>query len=280
MFRRTLSITRSLVVALAAALTAAPANATPVNAEVLRPNPFRAGWSGGLDGSFALSRGNIELLDLGGGARVQFQTLHPQPAATRGAAATVPFVYQRVFLSGQGRFADRAGTPFINQTFAHLRWTAMWHPRVGSDVFAQFQSNEFQRLRGRALVGFGARFEIVHEPVFMLWAGTGYMFEYNRIDVLPGATDAPESFEHRWTNYLTMRLAVLNGQLLMQNTLYVQPRFDAVTDLRLLEEFEALAKVTDVFAFGTTVSLFFDSAPPTGVRDTDLRLLTTVRLSF
>lgn len=262
------------------ALTPSLARANPVNAEVLRPNPFREGWSGGLDGSFALSRGNIELLDVGGGARVQFQTLHPQATQAADVAPRVPFIHQRVFLTGSGRFAERAGAPFINQAFVHLRWTGMWHERVGSDVFAQYQFNEFQRLRGRAVTGVGARFEIVHEPVFMLWAGSGYMFEYDRIDVLPGASDAPEAFEHRWTNYLTMRLAVFEGQLLLQNTVYYQPRFDAFADFRLLEEFEALAKVTEVFGLGATLSVLHDSAPPTAVRDTDLRLMSTVRLSF
>jgi hypothetical protein len=106
------------------------------------------------------------------------------------------------------------------------------------------------------------------------------MFEYDRIDVLAGASDPPELFEHRWTNYLTMRLSLFEGQLLLQNTLYYQPRLDAFTDFRLLEELEVLAKVTEVFGLGTTLSVLHDSAPPTGVRDTDLRLMSTFRLVF
>lgn len=262
------------------ALTPSSARANPVNAEVLRPNPFREGWSGGLDGSFAISRGNIELLDVGGAGRVQYQTLHPQAVQAEGTAARVPFIDQRVFLTVSGRFAERAGSPFINQAFEHLRWTGMWRKRVGSDVFAQYQFNELQRLRGRAVTGVGARFEIVHQPVFMLWAGSGYMFEYDRIDVLAGASDSPEAYQHRWTNYLTMRVAAFEGQLLLQNTLYYQPRFDAFADFRLLEELEALAKVTEVFGLGATLSVLHDSAPPTGVRDTDLRLMSTGRISF
>lgn len=261
--------------------TPSSAQANPVNAEVLRPNPFRPGWSGGLDGSFSLSRGNVDLLDVGGGARVQFQTLYPDPpAAIDPRRKTAPFVHHRVFLTGSGRFAEREGSPFMNQAFAHLRWTGMWHRRVGSDLFAQYQFNQFQRLRARVVTGVGARFEIVHLPVFMLWAGTGYMFEHDRIDVLPEAPDEPLTFHHRWTNYVTMRLAVFDDRLLLQNTTYVQPRFDAFADLRFLEEFEALAKVTEVFGLGATLSVLYDSEPPTGVEDVDLRLMSTVRLSF
>lgn len=258
----------------AAMFAAAPASAQ-VNAEVLRANPFRAGWSGGVDASLALARGNVELLDVGGAGRLQFQTLHP-PSATDGA----PFVRQRVFVTTSGRFAESAGVDFVSQAFTHGRWIAMWHRRVGTDLFAQFQYNEFFRLNGRAVVGGGVRVEAVHSPRFMLWGGSGYMFEYDRIRVRPGATDAPESWEHRWTSYASARFATFDGRLLLQNTVYVQPRFDALGDVRVLEEFEVLSKVTEVFGLGLTTSLLYDSAPPTGVRTVDLRLATTIRLSL
>lgn len=251
-----------------------------VNAEVLRPNPLRTGWSFGVDGSLAVSRGNIELLDVGGSGRVQYQTLHPLPPAEEGVPAPLPYISQRVFLTASARFAERAQSAFINQAFVHGRWIAMWHERVGSDLFVQYQFNQFLRLQGRAVAGTGVRVEIVHLPMFMMWGGSGYMFEYNRISDLPGATDEPETFEHRFTNYLTMRLAVLGGRLLVQNTLYYQPRFDAFSDFRVLEEFESMAKVSEMFSLGVTLSVLHDSAPPSGVKETDLRLLSTVRLSF
>ncbi len=251
-----------------------------VNAEVLRPSPLRTGWSFGVDGSLAVSRGNIELLDVGGSGRVQYQTLHPISSAEQSDPLSLPFLSQRVFLTGSARFAERAQTTFINQAFVHARWIGMWHPWIGSDLFVQYQFNQFLRLQGRAVAGTGVRMEIVHLPMFMMWGGSGYMFEYNRISDLPGASDAKETFEHRFTNYLTMRLAVLGNRLLLQNTLYYQPRFDDFSDFRILEEFESLAKASEMFALGVTLSVLHDSAPPSGVKETDLRLLTTVRLSF
>jgi hypothetical protein len=252
-----------------------------VNAEVMRPNPFREGWSGSADGSFALNRGNVEIVDVGAALRVQYQTLHDlPPSEEEGEDPPLPFVHQRIFLTGTGRYAERSGASFVNQTFFHFRWTGMWHERIGSDFFLQQQSNEFQRLRARDVVGLGARFELVHDPVFLLWSGSGYMFEYNRIDVLPGAPDKPEDLHHRWTNFIAFRIAAFKNQLLMQNTLYVQPRWDDFSDVRVLEEFEAMAKVTDMFSMGTTLGVLHDNAPPTGVRPTDLRLLSTLRLSL
>lgn len=267
-----------------------------VNAEVLRANPLREGLSGGLEGSFALARGNVELLDVGGAGRIQYQTLHPSPTPTDAESedagevapehptppspAPLPFVAQRVFLTASGRFSEVGGRPFVSQAFVHARWTAMWHERVGSDVFAQAQFNAFLRLTTRAVVGAGVRVEIVHEPVFMMWGGSGYMFEYDRIDVQVGAPDAPETFEHRWTSYLTMRLAVLENQLLFQNTVYYQPRFDAFEDFRFLEELEVMSRVGEAFLLGVTLDVLYDSAPPTGVSNTDLRVVSALRVSL
>jgi hypothetical protein len=268
----------ALGLGLVAALSAPVAVASPVNAEVLRPDPLRPGWSGGLDGSFAIARGNLRNLDVGGAGRVQFQTLHA--ARPDRPPPPLPFLAQRVFVTTSGRFAENRGTPFVSQAFSHARWTAMWHRRVGSDVFAQHQLNEFLRLQWRAIAGVGVRVVAVHRPVFMLWGGSGPMFEHERIDVAPGASDAPTSSAWRWTNYVTMRVAVFEERLLLQNTLYVQPRFDRLADLRVLEEFEVLANVAPHFGLGATFDVFHDTAPPTAVERTDLRLVSTVRVSF
>lgn len=256
------------------------------NAEILRANPLRDGVSGGIDASLALLRGNVELFDLGGAGRIQYQTLHPVPEGAplaEGEEAPpppLPFFFQRVLLTASGRFAERAGVPFLDQAFAHARWTAMWHERVGTDVFAQVQHNEFQRLQLRFVTGGGLRVEIVHEPVFMMWGGSGYMFEHDRISVPTGAPDAAETFDHRWTSYLTMRLAVLESQLLFQNTVYYQPRFDDFADFRFLEELEVMSRVGAQFLFGATLTVLYDSQPPTGVVPADLRLMSMLRLDL
>jgi hypothetical protein len=274
-----------VALALALALFTSHASAQ-ANAEILRANPLREGWSGGIDASLALLRGNVELLDLGGAGRIQYQSLHPVPEPPPAAegeeapAPPLPFFFQRVFLAASGRFAERAGTPFLNQAFAHARWTAMWHERVGTDLFAQVQHNEFQRLQLRFVTGGGLRVELVHEPVFMMWGGSGYMFEHDRISVLTGAPDAPESFDHRWTSYLTMRLAVLESQLLVQNTVYYQPRFDDFEDFRFLEELEVMSRIASQFLFGATLTVLYDSQPPTGVVPADLRLMSMLRLDL
>lgn len=261
-------------------LSAARAARAQVNAEILRPDPFKHGFGAVFDGTFAVARGNVEVIDVGVSGRLQYQTLHPTPPARPGEEAPLPFLHQRIMLTGSGKFAENQDAVFISQSYLHARWSAMWHPRVGSDLFVQHQYNRFFRLRRRSLAGGGVRAEIVHDRTFLLWGGSAYMFEYELIDVLPGAADAPETVRHRWTNYVTARLSFYKDRLLMQNTVYYQPRFDDFQDFRLLEELELVSRISDYLGFGATLAVLHDSVPPTGVRPTDLRISTSVRLSL
>lgn len=251
----------------------APPAKAQVNADALRANPLRPGWSGNLETSLAVTRGNVELFDVGGAGRVQWQSLYP-------AQTGLPFVSQRAFLTVSGRYADRAGTAFVSQSFVHARWTAMWHRHVGTELFAQDQSNQFQRLQARVVAGGGVRFVLVHRPELMVWAGSGLMLEYSRIQVADGAADRPETWEPRATTHLVVRVAALDGRLLLQNTFFFQPRIGGLRDVRSLGEIELLAKASEVVSFGTTAAILYDSDPPTGVKTTDGRVLSVLKLAF
>lgn len=265
---------RKLAAVLAFSAISAPALAwAQVNTEALRPNLLKPGWSGDAEGNLALSRGNIELFDLGGSGRILYQTLH-QPEAL------VPFLRHRVFLAANGRFAERTKVNFVNQGFLHLRWSWMIHERIGPEVFTQYQFNQFLRLQTRALLGGGLRVDVIHTEPMMVWGGTGAMLEFNRINVEPGASDRPETLEYRWANYLTVRAVFLEEKLRVQSTIYLQPRFDKLSDFRLLNDLEVSAKITEKMSMGTSLSVLHDSAPPTGVKPTDLRLVSNARFAF
>lgn len=244
-----------------------------VNADGLRLQPLRPGWSANLEASVAVTRGNVELFDVGGGGRVQWQSLRPAPA-------DAPFLAQRVFLTVSGRYADRAGTAFVSQSYAHLRWTAMWHPRVGTELFAQDQSNQFQRLQARVVTGGGLRFVLVQTRPLMAWAGAGLMLEYNRLIVAEGRDDPPETWEPRAATHFVVRVALLDGRLFLQDALYVQPRLGALSDVRLLDELEVLAKASEMVSLGVTATLLYDSAPPSAVAATDGRVFSVLKLAF
>lgn len=264
-----------------AAVTSSAHASAQVNAEALRPKLMEAGVSGNADLSVGVAKGNVDYIDIGGGLRVQLQTLRP-PRADGG----MPFAAQRVFVAASARYAERTrlgeerSEAFVNQLLVHARWTAMWRERFGTELFAQLQTNEFFRLRVRTLGGTGLRFELVHEEPLQVWAGTGTMLEYNRIDVAPGAADPPTELVNRSTSYAGVRTALREKTLLFQLVGYVQPAWIRPEDLRALVELEALAKLTDTFSLGNTLSVLHDSRPPTTVRPTDLRLTMTLKLTF
>lgn len=252
-----------------------------VNTDTLRPGPPREGLSGGLDGSFMQLGGNVGLLDMGLGGRVQ--TMKFAPLAP-GGDETDRAMQRMVYLMGSFRYTARdtpKGTqPIVNQALLHARFIHLWHRRLGSAIFVQHQFNEFQRLRVRSIWGTSLSSPLVHTRLFNLQFGSGYMFEYNRISVFPGASDPETTYEHRWSNFLGARLSLFGGRLLSQNTIYMQPRWDKLTDFRFLEELEVLGKVNDMIGFGVTLSFLYDSAPPTGVKNTDTRISSNIRLSF
>jgi hypothetical protein len=265
---------RAVVPVLLAIVLGAGRAAAQVNAEALRADPFRPGWGGSLDLSLSLLRGNVDLFEVGGGARVQKQTLFPAPEAE------LPFVRERLFLAGAGRFAERGGATFVNQSFLHLRWTRMWLRRLGADAFVQQQANEFQRLERRRVGGLGLRAELVHRRNLLLAGGTAWMLESERIDVGPGAPDPPETRSHRSTSYVTIRLDPVGGDLLVQATGYFQPRFGDLADHRLLGEVELQGRAGRRLSLTLVFTATHDSRPPTGVEPVDLRLVNALRLSF
>jgi len=265
----------SIVVGLAALALSSPASAQTVNAEALRRNQFDDGWSGDITGAFSFWRGNVDYLDLGGSGSVQYQTLHPHEKDD-----PVPYVAQRALLAANGRFAERNDSTFLSNAFAHARWTGMWHPVIGSDLFAQFQYNEFLRLNRRVLTGAGIRVEALHLPEVLVSFGTHYMFESERVERDAAFPDDPETIAHRWSSYGVMRSTLFDERLILQATVYYQPRFDDFHDHRVLTQFESEAVITEILSIGINVTQMYDSRPPNDVTRLDLRMTNTVTLTL
>lgn len=252
-----------------------------VNAETLRPRAVTEGVSGALDLTFGLAKGNVDFVDFGAQGRIQYETLRPLAEGE-----TLRFTDQRLFLVANARYGEQTALgeteskPFITQMFAHARWTSMWRRHVGTELFFQLQRNDFLRLQVRSLWGTGFRFELVHEKDIQVWGGTGTMLEYQRIDVAEGASDAPVELLHRSTSYVGARTELREKKVVLQAIGYVQPAWKRPEDIRILVEVEGLIKLGEKLSLGEVGSFFYDSEPPTSVRRADLRLTTTLKLSF
>lgn len=258
-------------------ITPALAWANPVNTERLGATNDRKGWNASLDGSAAVRAGNVDRIDLGFGGGVQYRTFFAQPSKRED---TPRYLHDRWLLSSNLALARVNGEDVVDSGFMHSRYTRMLIPRVGVEVYLQSQYNAFTRLRARMLSGTGARFEITHRRWLSMWGGTGYMAEYEVNETVDNDPHPAETFNHRWANYFAMQSQLIEGQLLLRNTTYVQPRFDDFADVRVLNGSQIEAAVGKVFALGIDVELQYDSRPPREIEPLDLRLSSYIRFRF
>src|SRR5690606_29379864 len=102
-----------------------------------------------------------------------------------------------------------------------------------------------RRLAVRGLVGTGPALQILDTSAASMLAGAAYMFEYERLDERDGAPDAgARDTAHRGSFYLT-GTEKIGATTALNQTVYVQPRFDAFGDFRALAEVSVTSKIND-----------------------------------
>ncbi len=250
-----------------------------VNTEKLR-SWDKEGFGGAIDFSLYLRKGNVDLLNIGSAVRLQYVTLHPQETATSTNAEPPPReVKDLVLVIGHLNFGRRVLDRYINNGFAHVRWTRMWSPRLGTEAFAQSQYNEFLRLTQRWLLGAGVRAEVFDSSWAEVTIGSAPMLEIEDVNDDLGV-DVPHTEVMRWSNYLSLKLYLEDPEVTLVNTVYIQPRFADFSDYRFLSEGEVSVTVTDALSFVTTVSILYDSRPPPTVKRLDTIITNAVRVTF
>jgi hypothetical protein len=239
-----------------------------VNTETLRKRIKKVGYSFILEGSVTADTGNTEGIAVGGGLG--------------GGWARDPHL---VFAYGRLDYTKYGGVESVNKTFAHVRYNYELAPWLWGELFAQAQSDAFQRLDLRNLFGAGARFRVLHDLVpkdFDVFVGTGYMLERDAITAVVGSTGARnQSLQiwHRWSNYATATWEI-DPRAVLSTTIYVQPAFTDFGDVRLLSETLFTFKVTKIFGAGIACTVRYDSEPPTGVLPTDTEVKNTLLVTY
>lgn len=252
---------------------AAPA-AAQVNTEKLR-SWERPGLGGAVDLAVTYRSGNVDVIQVVSAAQVRWARLEATTStATKGRL--VDLVY---FVGSQDLGIQPSGR-FKNAGFAHLRWTRMWLPRLGSELFVQAQYNEFILLEQRYVGGLGARLEVPLGKVGELALGTAYMLEFEDNAVPEDGPDQRQVLAHRWSSYLSLKAYLSDPAVSVVDTVYVQPRLTDFADYRVLNEAELSVAVTGALALVAGVYLRYDSQPVTGVRKLDVTMENKLRLTF
>ncbi|MEO8877933.1 MAG: DUF481 domain-containing protein [Polyangiaceae bacterium] len=233
-----------------------------VNTEPLRKKLKTKGWSFTLQGSLDAREGNTQGVDASTAGGVGFAT-----------GRHLGFIF------GSAELARFNGVTSIDNSFVHARYNYEFLSWLWGEAFAQLQSDEFQRILLRDLVGLGPRFGAYQSKSLDVFVGTGWMVEHDAINAIPGSGDRTEFNAHRWNNYVSANYE-LDTRVSFASTLYVQPRWNDFSDCRVLESSALIFKITTALAASIVGTYHYDSSPPTGVKTTDVDVKNVLSVTY
>lgn len=256
-----------------------PSAQAQVNTEALISSGTERHWSGSLDAGADVNRGNTDSTRGTVSAGLRYLTLHEDVEQPEGGE---PWFFDRFIVSGRYAIQVANDERIANGAFIHSRWTRMWHPNAGHEIYGQLEFDEFRNLALRALIGAGGRFVFFNNELVQMWAGTGYMAEFERFSLSEEdeLVFEPTQMNHRWASYLALKLNDAENRVRWVNTLYFQPRFDDFSDIQALYDSTLKVTVLGPLTLSSSLNLQFDSDPPPGIEKLDVRVLTSLGVTF
>jgi hypothetical protein len=252
-----------LSAALAWAILSTPFDSNAqVNTEPLRKKIKEKGWSVALLMNFTARDGNTEGIDFGGGGGFGFRSGR-----------------HTAFIFGNGEYTNYDNELTVANAFAHARYDYEIVPVLWGELFAQAQTDLFQRIKLRNLTGVGPRLGVYQSSTFDLFLGTSFMLERDVIYVLPNVPEVGEYVESRWNNYLSLDY-MPDPRIELATTVYIQPRFDDFSDYRFLGETALIFKVTSILSAQITATYHYDSNPPLGALPYDTMVKNVLSLTY
>lgn len=258
------SFVRAAIVFAILAVSPRPTFAQIVNVQgALAKAPDEDGVGGQLELKLNWREGNNPIVDVGGAGSL---------------------IVRRDKLLGlllaRGAYGRTRGLTLTKRSFEHLRTRVTLDCVWRWEAFAQHEYDQFRRLALRALAGTGPALQILNEKMLALLAGAAYVLELERLDRRAETIDAGRrTTAHRASFYLTGR-EVLGAGVEMIETLYIQPRIDRPSDVRLLAELAIQSKLASRIALKNSLTVAYDATPPDGVEryDTALEVAVVVTL--
>jgi hypothetical protein len=249
---------------MAAVLIAFPAlpAAAQINIERLRLEGDHQGLSGSASIALTFQTGNAEKRR--GDGKVRLDLLRPES-------------YSFLVLSGD--FDWTAGASVSNKGLAHVRHIHRPGARVSPEVFGQINYDKARSLDLRTLVGAGARVLLTDRDQGRASLGLAYMFEREDLGLPPESTHPRETSHHRVSSFLALSLEPRPG-LAIASTSYIQPRLDALSDVRVLSQSQLAVQLLGPLSLDLTLNLAYDADPPDEIESLDVALRTGIGIRF
>lgn len=251
------------IVFIAAAIVPSIAAAQIVNIQPLLGPEDRPGFSLELNGGMELRTGNVDLFTGKASLLMRYQLGR-----------------HRFVSTSAGALGIKNDAQYLNNLFSHLRHQVFFFDWFAWETWIQGAENRFTRLRLRALVGTGPRFDVVRREAFHLAAGLHYMLEHETLEGGGNPDESLNELNHRSNTYLTLTWDMVEG-LSLQETVYIQPKLtNPFADFRVSNEIQLTAKVTKHFGLGTSFQLRYDHAAPGDVEALDTTTMATLTAGF
>jgi hypothetical protein len=223
---------------------------------------MKKGLEVAIDGSLDWRTGNVDLLLAAGNLVARYRNGR-----------------HHLFLLGHAEIGIRAGTQFLSKDLEHLRYRVqVWGP-FDLEAFLQHDRDEFRRVALRVVWGGGTRLRLIMTRRIELAIAVAYLGEYIQLREDDKYDAGAIRLMHRASTYATF-LVRINKTFTLLETVYAQPRLGLPQDVRLLEDLELSASVTDHFAMKVGWALAFDNVPPIGVTPLDTSMRVAFQLSW
>lgn len=233
-----------------------------VNIEQLRQDGEATGFSGSFAIGLEAQTGNTDIQELGVEGRLDYI----RPSVT-------------TFILTNSDFGWEQGQRFSNEALVHLRQGYRLRNRLRIEAFAQYNFDKTIFLDFRALGGAGLRFKLFDNKIVRLWEGSAYMLEHERLTLPPNAIHPDRTTVSRWSNYLSTRFT-FNDRVSSAWTVYIQPRFSAMRDFRVLSDIDLGVDLGGPLTLTLSVQMRYDSRPPRGIKKVDTKIENSLVVVF
>lgn len=239
-----------------------PSLAAQVNVEPLRGEDPPQGVSGSLSSDLIIQTGNTDFVRIGVEGRLYI---------VEDSTTTLLVGNGGLGFLGTSRFSS-SGLFHYRRTYESVQW-------ISPEWYAQVNYDRSRSLRFRTVVGGGIRSPVVRGDWGHVGAGTGFMFEDERL-ALPDTAEHPDhTTVIRSSSYGNFTVEFERGMVITSTT-YLQPKVGNPKDIRILEDLVFSTPVTDRLALAVSFDLRYDSVPPDGLAALDTRLRTGLTLTY
>ena len=237
-----------------------PASAGIVNVFTPSVGPIEDGWHGTVTGSTTLLAGNEKKAgaDAAAGLRVKHSDTHLSS------------------LTGSAELAYALGEVVSDKSFANLRHRWLFADPVAAFVFVQVDHNALRALQIRDLSGLGLDVKMWSNDWTEAHLGLSMMVEHQVH--LEGFVDDDAGVFVRNSDYLT--IAVKSERVSLASTSFFQPRVDAFSNWRALEELVFTVNIAKHLDWNAKAKFEHDNSPPVDIEKSDLSVTSGLAVKF